>query len=282
MLFEDVYGDWTDAQTQAGLNLIVRGGGGTNSVAGQASVYGTHFGGSFQSDTVGRMWLALNEPTADTLQYTSKSFSVGSGFTSAGGLSLATSGDYFICEMQEYRLQTTGFSNTAPVITGTNTGNHSYEYQIDSGAGWNGAWKTLDGPTLAAETVQPNVGYKLKFKITCTVSNNANLVSYVRCSTTSTLQAQLDNLYPLDQNSVTFTGLPLGFDAVVLTAGSSTILAQADSVNASSYSYSYSGAQVVDVGFIKPGYNIQYIRGLALSTIDSSIPVSMTVDRNYS
>jgi hypothetical protein len=281
MLFEDVYGDWADAQTQAGLNLIVRGGGGTNSVTGQASVYGTHFGGSFQSDTVGRMWLAMNEPTAETLQYCTTSFSPGSGFTSAGGLSLATAGDYYICEMQEARLQTTGFRTTAVVVTGTNAANHDIEYQLDNGSGWNGVWKTFDGTTLATETIYPNIGYKLKIRVTCNTSNNANLISYIRCSTSSTLQAQLDNLYPLDQNSVSFTGLPTGYDAVVLTAGTTTVLEQVDNVNSTTYTYNYSGAQTVDVGFIKPGYVPFYIRNLSLTTTDSSIPVSLTADRNY-
>ena len=280
MLVEDVYGDWADAQVQAANNLIVRGGGGTNSITGQASVYGTHFGGSFQSDNDGRMWLALNEPSTETDQYCSYSFSPGSGFTAAGGVSLGTAGDYFTVEMQEYRLQTTGFKNLAPTITGTNTGNHLIEYQIDFGSGWSN-WTLFSGPNLSAETIQPGVGYKLKIRITCTVGNAANLISYVRCDTTSTLEAQLNNLYPLDQNSVSFTGLPMGCDAFTLIAGTTTILNARDSLNTTTYTYTYSGPQVVDVGFVKLGYVPFYIRNLALTETDSSIPVSLTQDRNF-
>lgn len=281
VLLEDVYGDYGDTITVASNNTIVRGGGGTNTVTGQASVYGTHFGGAFTSDTAGRLWLAMNEPTAETEQYTSRLFSPGSGFTSAGGLSLATLGDYYICEMQEARLQVTGFDNVAPTLTGTNTGNHSFEYQIDSGSGWNGSWKTLNGTNLSGESIDPSIGHKLKIKVECTTANNANLISYVRVNTTSTLAAQSANLYPLDTNTVTFTGLPTGCDAVTLTAGTSTILEQKDSIAGTSYAYTYSGAQTVDVGFIKPGYVPYYIRDLALGATDSSIPVSLTVDRNY-
>lgn len=280
MLIEDVYGDWVDTQVQAANNLIVRGGGGTNTVAGQASVYGTHFGGSFQSDDDGRMWLALNEPSTETEQFCSYSFSPGSGFTAAGGLSLGAAGDYFTVEMQEYRLQTTGFKNLAPTITGTNTGNHLYEYQIDYGSGWSG-WKTLSGPNLFAEPVVPNVGYKLKIRITCTVGVSSNLISYVRCDTTTTLEAQLNNLYPLDQNIVSFTGLPIGCDAFTLIAGTTTLLDSRDSLNTSTYTFTYSGAQVVDVGFVKPGYVPLYIRNLALTEADSTIPISLTQDRNF-
>lgn len=281
MLFEDVYGDWTDTVTMAALNALERGGSGRNTTTGQASVYGTHFGGAFDSDTTGRLWLALNEPTAETEQYCVRNFSAGSGFTSAGGLSLATLGDYFICEMQEARLQVTGFQNTAPTLTGTNTGNHSFEYQIDTGSGWNGTWKTLNGANLSAESIDPSVGHKLKFKIECTTAAASNLISYVRIDTTSTLAAQVDNLYPLDTNTITFTGLPTGCDAVVLTAGTETILDQKDQIAGTSYSYTYSGAQTVDVGFIKPGYVPFYIRSLSLAATDSSIPISLTPDRNY-
>lgn len=81
--------------------------------------------------------------------------------------------------------------------------------------------------------------------------------------------------------TVTFTGLPTGTDIVILTAGTSTILQQVDSYGSASYPYSYSGTPTVDVGFIKTGYVPYYIRGLALGSTDSSIPVSMTLDRNF-
>ena len=281
VLLEDVYGDFADVMSVASLNTLVRGGGGTMSVTGQAAVYGSHFGGAFISDTQGRMWLALNEPTSETEQFTSKLFSPGSGFTSAGGLSLATAGDYFICEMQENRLQTTGFENIAATITATNAANHTFEYQLDSGTGYAGAWKTLNGANLSAETVLPNVGYKLKFKVECTIAANNNLVSYVRCNTTSTLAAQVNNLYPLDTNTITFTGLPTGFDAVVLTAGTTTVLTTVDSVASTQFVYTYSGAQTVDIGFIKLGYEVFYIRGLPLAPINTTIPVSLRLDRNF-
>lgn len=81
--------------------------------------------------------------------------------------------------------------------------------------------------------------------------------------------------------TVTFTGLPTGCDIVILTAGTSTILQQVDQHSGTSYGWGYSGTPTVDVGFIKPGYVPYYIRGLALGTSDSSIPVSLTLDRSY-
>jgi hypothetical protein len=81
--------------------------------------------------------------------------------------------------------------------------------------------------------------------------------------------------------TVTFTGLPTGCDIVILTSGTTTILQQVDAHGSTSYAWGYQGAPTVDVGFIKPGYQVQYIRALALSTSDSSIPVSLSIDRNY-
>ncbi len=81
--------------------------------------------------------------------------------------------------------------------------------------------------------------------------------------------------------TVTFTGLPVGCDIVILTAGTSTILTQVDAHGATSYGYSYQGTPTVDIGFIKTGYVPQYLRNLTLGATDSSIPVSLTADRNY-
>lgn len=81
--------------------------------------------------------------------------------------------------------------------------------------------------------------------------------------------------------TVTFTGMPTGTDIVILTAGTATVLQQVDSHPTTSYAWGYQGTPTVDVGFIKPGYVPLYIRGLALGSTDSSIPVAMTADRNY-
>ena len=353
MLFEDVYGDWLDTVTMAGLNTIERGGSGKMIVTGQSSVYGTHFGGAWMSDTWGAMWLALNEPSAETLQYTVSQFSPGSGFTSAGGLSLATAEDYFSCEMQEARLQVTSFVGATPWVIGTNPQNHDYDYQIDNGSGWSD-WKQLTtcrirsgggtagtntftitsvtgsrnpqigdfvtaqlgtqfaygttvtnivGNTITVsdnilvtlttslpvffssnlnfETVHPDVGYRLKFKVTCKIAASTNLVSYIQCNMNSTLEAQLNNLYPLDTNTISFTGLPVGCDLVVLASGTTTVLDQQDAVNSTTLSYTYSVAQGVDIGILKPGYVPFYIRDLTLTEADTSIPVALTADRNY-
>jgi hypothetical protein len=81
--------------------------------------------------------------------------------------------------------------------------------------------------------------------------------------------------------TVTFTGLPTGTDIVILTAGTSTILQQVDSNAGATYAWGYQGTPTIDVGFIKAGYVPQYIRNLTLGSTDASIPVSLSIDRNY-
>lgn len=133
---------------------------------------------------------------------------------------------------------------------------------------------------LPSETVaDATVGFSLKVRIK-TTTTNATAITSLYFFTNSTTAARAAT-YALDTNTVTFTGLPTGTDVVVLSAGTATILAQQDAGAGTTYGYTYSGAQTIDVGFITQGYVPLYIRGLSLGTTDSSIPVAMTADRNY-
>lgn len=83
---------------------------------------------------------------------------------------------------------------------------------------------------------------------------------------------------------LTFVGLPPDTDIVVLSAGTATVVHQVDAHPSSSYGYSYSVFQqdtVVDVGFIKQGYEVQYVRALVLPRSNSLLPIAMRVDRNF-
>lgn len=81
--------------------------------------------------------------------------------------------------------------------------------------------------------------------------------------------------------TVTFTNLPTGTDVVILTEGTTTVLNQVDQNAGTTYSWRYIGAQSVDVGFIKPGYKVLYLRGVSLGTTDQSIQVQMQSDLTY-
>ena len=152
---------------------------------------------------------------------------------------------------------------------------------MDTGSGYGGTWLALNAAALIANTFNSTTGFKLKVRATCLTANAGNVLTNLRVALTTTSTDRDTKLYPLSVNTITFTGLPTGFDAVVLTAGTSTVLASVDSFVGTSYAYQYEGTPTVDVGFIKPGYVPQYIRNLALTSVDSSIPVSLTADRNY-
>jgi hypothetical protein len=232
----------------------------------------------FTSTTAGRVIVMMNEPTAaEAAQVVLEN---GAAYTATGGLYMPVIGQRVTFEMPYRMLGHTGFQNAAPVMGGGTIGNYTLEFQVDTGSGY-GTWTALNGANLAAVGAFPAGGIKVKVRITTSITNSTAITSLYLLTTTTT--AAMDaGLYPLDTNTITFTGLPVGCDVVVLAAGTSTILDQADSIVGSTYSYVYSGAQSVDVGFIKPGYVPFYYRGLVLSETDSSIPVSLTFDRNYS
>lgn len=212
--FENVQGTVGSQQTLA-VNALGKGlRCASNSVTGGASVYGTHWFDMFASDTAGRIWLAFNEPTAFSAdQYQAVSLGTGAGFTSAGQLVMPNVGDEIIFTAPYYILGHTALANTAPTLTGTNTGNFTYQYQIDKndGNGWGGVggagvWNTLNGATLSSETVNPT-GFKLKFRVVTATANSGNALTYIRIDTVSTAVAQAGNLYPLDYAVIELTGL---------------------------------------------------------------------------
>lgn len=279
---ENVQSDDAEVPVANGLNMIHKAVRATPTFAAQTGVYGTHWWDHFISATVGRIAIVMNEPTSLTAAQVA--LTGGAAFTAAGGLYMPTIGMTATFTMPFFALGHSSFTNTALVMAGGGAAtNFTYAYQIDTGSGF-GAWSseltaTNLGTTLNGLTISPTTGFKLKLRITTGTANTTAITSvYI---TTGTSAANQANYYPLDVNTVTFTGLPTGTDVVVLTAGTSTILSQVDSWGSSSYGFTFSGAQNVDVGFLKPGYVPYYIRNLALTAVDSSIPVTLTSDRNY-
>ena len=282
---ECVFGDYADAADVAAvLNYIRKGRGGTIAVTAQTAIYGTHWYDSYTSTTAGRIGLMMNEPTADTTSQVT--LTGGAAFTSAGGLYMPTIGMTATFEIPYYLIGHTAFQNSAAIMAGGTASNYTYGFQIDKndGAGWStltsGSTATTLATALNALTgIDASKGFKLRVKITTSVTNSTAITSfYLLTSSTTTTQAYQ---YPLDVNTLTLTGLPTGCDVVVLTAGTDTILDQQDTLALGTYTYTYSGAQTVDVGVLKAGYVPFYIRGLSLTTSDATLPVALTIDRNY-
>jgi hypothetical protein len=271
----------------ASLNTIYKACGLTSAATGQVSVYGTHWGSRYISTTAGFVDLSCNEPTSSSAAQCSITGGAPQ-FNSNGSVLLTKAGDQVTWEMPFFAIGYTAFTNALTTATGTNVtwtsgstwGNHTIEFAIDTGAGY-GAWTALNAVNLNAQAINSTTGFRLKIRATTLTVNAGNILTRLSIPMTTTSVDQQTKLYPLSVNTVTFTGLPTGCDIVVLTAGTSTILAQADGHPLSSYGYQYEGTPTVDVGFIKPGYKVQYIRGLVLGSTDSSIPISLAVDLNY-
>jgi len=87
--------------------------------------------------------------------------------------------------------------------------------------------------------------------------------------------------YPATVVTLTLTGLELGSDIVILQAGTSTIMQDADAHPGSTYSYVYDTLINVDICIYKTGYIPFAIRNYTLQESDTSLPIDQVVDRNY-
>jgi hypothetical protein len=181
---------------------------GNYSTTGQTSVYDSAFRDVFLGLYSGRYILAFNEPTSLTDQY----FTIVAGtprFNSLGGLLMITAGDQITWEDPDFHLGHTGFANAAPVLSGATLASFTLEYDIDLGSGFSNSWTTLNGTNLSAITVDPSIGFRMKYRIT-TVTPGSAAMTYLGVITTTSDSAQKNNFYALDNIDLTYKGYPLG------------------------------------------------------------------------
>lgn len=265
----------------AWLNANIKGfKSGLEMTSGQTSVYGTHWLDEFRGALYGSIVLAMNEPTTETASYWSNPAGVAK-FNSAGGIEMRAIGAEAIWEMPYFSQGHTGFANVTPVMSGGTIGNYTLTYQIDTGSGWNGSWKTLNTTNLTAESISPTTGFKLKIRIV-TGTTNSTGITFLRIYTTTTAAAQHAIAYPLDTITLTLTGLVSGSDVVVRAAGSSTVLASVDENGSTTWGYTYETPVAVDIDVIKPGYVVlPLVRNYTLPSSNASLPCAQLADRNY-
>ena len=72
-----------------------------------------------------------------------------------------------------------------------------------------------------------------------------------------------------------------GADVVILAAGTGNVLASVDSQVGTDFVFTYTGAQVVDIGVIKQGFGIKYTYGYNLAGDNQTLPVALLIDRAY-
>lgn len=217
ILHEHFYGDYADTSVIAGLNCTSKNCGLTGATTGQVSVYGTHWQTRFTSTTAGFMEITCNEPTTASAAQCAVTGGAPQ-FNSSGSLLLTKAGDQVTWETDWFVKGYTAFTNSAPTITGTNVtyssgsswGNHTLEYQIDTGSGWNGTWLALNATNLITHTISASTGFKLKLRATTLTVNAGNVLTNLRIAMTTTDAAQGTNLYPIQTGTIEVTGLVTG------------------------------------------------------------------------
>lgn len=283
LYMDNVYGDYADAaDVSAAINMQQRALGTTKALTAQTAVYGTHWIDYFTATTAGRIAIVMNEPTAFTADQVA--LTSGAAFTSTGGLYMPTIGMTATFTTPYFIKGHTSFQNSALVMAGGTVGNYTFRYQIDKGSGFSAWSSSLTaaqlGTALNGETgIDPAIGIKLKIEIT-TGTTNTTAITSVYVLTNSSAAAQ-DNEYPLDVNTITFTGLQTGSDVVIYEAGTTNVLGSVDANGTTSWGYTYSGADTIDVGVFKAGYIPFYIRNLSITTSDASLPIAQVADRAY-
>ena len=270
VVLDNCWSDGADSQALAGVNLLARGCRWTNSVTGQASVYGRHWEDAFVTTTTGRLLLAMNEPITDT----AAQVQIVAGtpkFTSTGNYTAPAVGDEAIFTMPYFAIGHTALANIAPTLTGTNTGNFTITYQIDLGSGWNGVWLALTGANLSSHAIPAyssvfNMGgFRIKIRVVTTVANTTNALTYIRIDTVTTATEQRRQ-YALRNPAV-------GYNSVL----SSSILALFDDTSSE-----LAGSATVDTGsaLALPPWNTDYtvvsrLRKPGYAPIESSYTVDI-------
>ena len=253
VIFEHVYGDYADTDAFAILNATIKNCGITSSTSGQTSVYGLHWLTKFTSTTAGALDIVCNEPTA----LSAAQCAITSGapkFNSVGQLLATSVGQAVTWETDWMVIGYTAFTNSNATVTGTNAtfssgstwGNHTIEYQIDTGSGYS-AWKNFNGATLSAETISPSTGFKIKVRVTCLTANASNAITKISIPMTTTDAAQGNNLYPLSVNTVTITGLVSGSRIIAKKVSGGTVLANmTETGGVATFQTDYTGAVAIE------------------------------------
>lgn len=284
---ESVFGDYADAvDVMAVINMQRKGMGGTGALTAQTSVYGTHWMDQFTTGSTGKINILMNEPSTETSTYVSTSG--GAGFTSQGSLYMPTSGTMStVFEMPYYCIGHTAFSaSQLTTFSASLSGTFGYQYQIDknNGLGFS-SWsqeKTFAtvATSLAGETINPQLGFKLKLKVITKINNVIPLHSITLATVATTASQQYQ--YPLDIITHTVTGLVTGSRVVWIRVSDDALLANVlESGGNASYEYSYTADTLVDVQILSQGYKNKIVR-VTLGSTNASLPASQASDPFYS
>lgn len=215
LIVENVYNtNETQTVLPYGLNMITRSVRG-NSVSPYSfnAIFGTHFWDGYTGDTTTKAGIIFTEKTNNPIS--AASYSVISGtpiFLATGSITMKNQGDRIVWEFPWFILGWTAITDFA--VGGTNTGNHTFEYDIDKGSGFSNVFKTLSSANLVQEIVSPTTGFRLRFRITCITSNTSNSINITEVTGTTTSNLQNTAFRDLDSFTLTLTDLQSGSEVV--------------------------------------------------------------------
>ncbi len=191
--------------------------------------FGTHFFEQEVSAT--EVWLTINcgtEKSASDYSVDAYTVDVGTPLSDgSNGLLLRTLNDQ-VTWTWTYRIRgLTAFANTAPILSGTNTGNMSFSYDLDKGIGFSGTLKALTAANLSAETGITPAGVTLRVRAICTTANSANVLRSISVVGVTSASDVTANPYPYNEPLVSFTGMQSGSVAAIFRDSDGVLLATA-------------------------------------------------------
>lgn len=243
------------------------------------NVLATIFYDHFKSDTTGALGLIFNDRGVKHLS----DVEITAGTPVWNGLSdllMRTTGDQVVYTWPYLIKGHAAFQNAAIQVSAVGT--YSYEYDLDTGSGFSGSWKTITGANLSAETISP-AGFRFKVRITANVSNASAAIKGLAVLTETTIADQLANLYPLETVDLTLNGLKNNTEVRVYAAGTTNEIGGSENITTGSTTVTFDSGEYpsVDVSILALGYQNLRLTNVNMTGGDVLIPVQQQVDRQY-
>jgi hypothetical protein len=270
----------------SGTDTIIRKATSTTTTVLQNSVSaGCNFADVFTSATTGLVAFSCSPNSDKSAANVIFSNSPGSmnGFSPTGPTYLIGAVGDYVEGTSEWILGHTGFQNVTPTQSAT----HPYltYYDLDTGSGFSGNLKPATGTSLAGESISPS-GFRLRVRVVKVNTNATSGFATIRFLTTTTTQAQIENMYPLDVVTLGFEGLIPGSEVRayvgdVNDAANAVEVAGIESTPGSTWSFTHErSGQAGYIVILAMGYQPVVIpRTYAYE--DSTLLIQPVVDRNY-
>ena len=194
------------------------------------------------------------------------SFINSGGFRDGAYLYLNTINDFYEITTDDI-LGVTALTTT----TITSSGNLAFTYDIDTGTGFSGTYRTLNNTNLASESVSAT-GFKLRVRATATATSTNTVTNLVINATTSTSDIQ-SNYYPIMEPKIKIDGVTTGSTLAFIRVSDGKVLYISD---ASSTTITMRPGWYDDTATLliarKAGYS-SYSLPYSLTYKDDSIPI---------